>query len=241
MKIRSKRYRAALAVIGKPEAAKTPRPIPDAVALIKKMTAPKLGAKFTESVDLSVHLNLDTKKADQQFRGSFSFPHGTGRAVRVIVFCDDGDKIQASMAAGAVKAGGEDVVNAVNDGFMDFDVAIATPKMMRFVGKLGKVLGPRGLMPSPKSGTVTDDVVSAVKEFKAGKTEYRTDANGNVHTRVGTTRFEEAQLSDNVLAFLNHVAEHRPSSVKGEFVNSVTISTTMGPGLRIAFSTSAEA
>jgi large subunit ribosomal protein L1 len=241
MKTRSKRYRAALAIIGKPEDAAKARAIPEAIAIIKKMAAPKIGAKFTESVDLAVHLNLDTKKADQQFRGSFSFPHGTGRAVRVIVFVDDGDKVQAALAAGAVKAGGEDVVNAVNDGFIDFDVAIATPKMMRFVGKLGKVLGPRGLMPSPKSGTVTDDVVNAVKEFKAGKTEYRTDANGNVHVRVGTVKFEEAQLSENILAFLNHVAEHRPSSVKGEFVKNVTVAATMGPGVKIAFSTSAEA
>jgi large subunit ribosomal protein L1 len=203
---------------------------------VKKMAK----AKFTESIDLSVHLNLDTKKADQQFRGSFSLPHGTGRDARVIVFVDDGDKQQAALAGGAVKAGGEDLVNEVNGGFMDFDVAVATPRMMRFVGKLGKVLGPRGLMPSPKSGTVTDDVAAAVKDFKAGKIEYRSDAAGNVHVRVGNATFEEAKLADNVSSFLTHVSEHRPASVKGDFVKNVTLSSTMGPGVRVAFIQSQE-
>jgi large subunit ribosomal protein L1 len=226
MRTRSKRYRAALAKAGD---LAQPKPVADAAALVKSLA----GAKFNESVDLSLHLNLDTKKADQQFRGSFSMPHGTGRAVRVIVFVDDGDKVKAALDAGAAKAGGEDLVNAVNDGFMDFDVAVATPKMMRFVGKLGKVLGPRGLMPSPKSGTVTDDVAKAVTEFKGGKIEYRTDAAGNVHVRVGTVKFEAAQLAENITAFLTHVQEHRPSSVKGEFVKNVVVSSTMGPGVKI--------
>lgn len=226
MKYRSRRYQTALTVAGD---LATPRPIAEAVAIVKKMAS----AKFTESVDLSIHLNLDTKKADQQFRGSFNLPHGTGRTVRVIVFADDADRIQAALAQGAVKAGGEDLVNEVLAGFMDFDVAISTPKMMRFVGKLGKVLGPRGLMPSPKSGTVTDDVGNAVREFRGGKIEYRADANGNVHVRVGTVRFEDAQLAENIHAFLTHVAEHRPASVKGDFVRSVTIHSTMGPGVRV--------
>ncbi len=226
MRTRSKRYRAALAKAGD---LAQPKPVADATALVKSLA----GAKFNESVDLSLHLNLDTKKADQQFRGSFSMPHGTGRAVRVIVFVDDGDKVKAALDAGAAKAGGEDLVNAVNDGFMDFDVAIATPKMMRFVGKLGKVLGPRGLMPSPKSGTVTDDVAKAVTEFKGGKIEYRTDSAGNVHVRVGTVKFEVAQLAENIAAFISHVQEHRPSSVKGEFVKNVVVSSTMGPGVKI--------
>lgn len=241
MKYRSKRYRAAAALLGDASTAHVPRPLAEAVALIKQMAAPKIGAKFAESVDLSLHLNLDTKKADQQFRGSFSFPNGTGRDVRVIVFVDDGDKIQGSLQAGAVKAGGEDLVTAVNEGFMDFDVAIATPKMMRFVGRLGKVLGPRGLMPAPKSGTVTDDVVTAVREFKAGKTEYRADANGNVHVRVGTTRFDATQLTGNIDAFLTHVTDHRPSSVKGSFMVSATLSATMGPGVPVAISSAADA
>ncbi|MBA3708876.1 MAG: 50S ribosomal protein L1 [Planctomycetes bacterium] len=234
MRHRSKRYRQLVEKIGVD--LQEAQGVPTAVGLVKKMAK----AKFTETVELAVHLNLDTKKADQQFRGSISLPHGTGRDVRVIVFVDDGDKVQAALAGGAVKAGGEDLVNAVNEGFMDFDVAIATPKMMRFVGKLGKVLGPRGLMPSPKSGTVTDDVSTAVKEFKAGKIEYRSDAAGNVQVRVGNVGFEEAKLADNISAFLTHVTEHRPSSVKGDFVKNVTVSSTMGPGVKVAFIQSQE-
>jgi large subunit ribosomal protein L1 len=229
MKQRSKRYRAAIEAIGFD--LKAPQETGSAAALVKKLAK----TKFTESVDLSVHLNLDTRKADQQFRGSFSFPHGTGKAVRIVVFCDDADKIAGALAAGAVKAGGEDLVNEVAGGFMDFDLAISSPKMMRVVGKLGKVLGPRGLMPSPKAGTVADDVVNATKEFAAGRTEYRTDAAGNVHIRVGNVTFEDSKLAENIGAFLSHVNEHRPSSVRGEFIKNVTVSSTMGPGIRIAF------
>ncbi len=227
---RSKRYRALIKDAGID--LKQAQPVNSAVGVVKKLAK----AKFNETVELAVHLNLDTKKADQQFRGNFSLPHGTGRDVRVIVFVDDGDKIQAATAAGAVKAGGEDVVNEVLNGFMDFDIAIATPKMMRLVGKLGKVLGPRGLMPSPKAGSVTDDVTKAVNEFKGGKIEYRADAAGNVQVRVGTAKFEEKQLAENISAFLSHVAEHRPSSVKGEFVKNIVVSSTMGPGIKVAFS-----
>jgi large subunit ribosomal protein L1 len=229
MRIRSKRYRALIQSAGVD--IKAAQPVPAAVGLVKKMAK----AKFTESIDLAIHLNLDTKKTDQQFRGSFSMPHGTGREVRVIAFVDDGDKIQGAMAAGAVKAGGEDLVNEVLGGFMDFDIAIATPKMMRLVGKLGKVLGPRGLMPSPKAGSVTDDVVKAVGEFKGGKIEYRADAAGNVQVRVGTAKFDEAQIAGNITSFLAHVSEHRPSSVKGEFVKNIAVSSTMGPSITIAF------
>ena len=234
MAIRSKRYRALIESAGVD--LKSPHPVPTAVGLVKKLAK----AKFTESIELAVHLNLDTKKTDQQFRGSFSLPHGTGRDVRVIVFVDDGDKLNAALAAGAVKAGGDDLVAEVTGGFMDFDIAVSTPKMMRSVGKLGKVLGPRGLMPSPKSGTVTDDVATAVKEFKGGKIEFRSDKDGNVHVRVGTVAFEEAKLADNISAFLTHVSEHRPSTVKGDFVKRVTVSSTMGPGVQIAFIQSAE-
>ncbi|MEK7414736.1 MAG: 50S ribosomal protein L1 [Planctomycetota bacterium] len=231
MKTRSKRYKALIAEAEKAGGLQSPKDVPAAVALVKQLAK----VKFTESIDLAVHLNLDTKKADQQFRGSFSMPHGTGRSVRVIAFVDDSDKIQAALAAGAVKAGGEDLVNDVNGGYMDFDVAISTPKMMRHVGKLGKVLGPRGLMPSPKSGTVAEDIGAAVKEFKGGKIEYRSDAAGNVHVRVGNSKFEAAQLADNISTFLAHVSEHRPSTVKGGFIKGVTVSSTMGPGVRIAF------
>lgn len=231
MRFRSKRYRAVVEAAG--AGLNQAQPVASAVGLVKKMAK----AKFTESVDLAVHLNLDTKKTDQQFRGSFSMPHGTGRAVRVIVFVDDGDKVNAATAAGAAKAGGEDLVNEVLNGFMDFDIAIATPKMMRHVGKLGKVLGPRGLMPSPKAGSVTDDVAKAVTEFKGGKIEYRADAAGNVQVRVGTAKFEEPQLAANISAFLAHVVEHRPSSVKGEFVKNIRLSSTMGPSVKIAYTT----
>ncbi len=229
MKQRSKRYVAAIKAAGVD--LKSPQPVPGAVGLVKKMAK----TKFKESVDLAVHLNLDTKKTDQQFRGSFSLPHGTGKTVRVIVFCDDGDKVQGALAAGAVKAGGDDLVNEVSAGFMDFDIAISTPKMMRSVGKLGKVLGPRGLMPSPKSGSVTEDVVTAVNEFKGGKIEFRADPAGNVHVRVGHIEFEDAKIADNVNAFLRHVVEHRPSSVKGEFVKNIALSSTMGPSVAVSF------
>ena len=202
MKIRSKRYKALVESADKAGGLKTAKEIPAAVALVKQLAK----AKFTESIDLSICLNLDTKKADQQFRGSFALPHGTGRDVRVIAFADDTDKISAAMAAGAIKAGGEDVVKEVENGFMDFDVAISTPKMMRLVGRLGKVLGPRGLMPSPKSGTVAEDIAAAVKEFKGGKIEFRSDAAGNVHVRIGNVKFEEAKLAENVASFLNHTS-----------------------------------
>jgi len=229
MRQRSKRYRALIESAGVD--LKQPQEAGKAATLVKKLSK----AKFTESVDLAVHLNLDTKKADQQFRGSFSLPHGTGKNVRVIVFVDDGDKIPAALAAGAVKAGGDDLVAEVTGGFMDFDIAISTPKMMRSVGKLGKVLGPRGLMPSPKSGTVTEDVAGAVNDFKKGKIEFRSDSAGNVHVRVGTVQFEDAKIAENISAFLAHVAEHRPSSVKGEFIKNIVISSSMGPGVRVAF------
>ncbi len=230
MQFRSKRYRALIQSAGID--LKQAQTVNAAVGVVKKLAK----AKFNETVELAIHLNLDTKKVDQQFRGSFSLPNGTGRDVRVLVFCDDGEKSQAAMAAGAVKAGGEDVVNEVLAGFMDFDVAVATPKMMRLVGKLGKVLGPRGLMPSPKAGSVTDDVAKAVGEFKGGKIEYRADAAGNVQVRVGTAKFEEQKLAENINSFIAHVAEHRPSSVKGEFVKNIVVSSTMGPGVKVAFS-----
>jgi large subunit ribosomal protein L1 len=223
---RSKRFQA----LAEKAPGKEARQIEDAVSLVVNLAT----AKFNESVDLALRLNIDTKKADQQVRGNFALPHGTGRDVRVIVFVDDGDSIQRSLSEGAIKAGGEDLVNEVNGGFMDFDIAIATPKMMRVVGKLGRVLGPRGLMPSPKAGTVTDDVATAVREFKAGKIEYRADSAGNVHVRVGHVKFQPAQLAENVRALVTHIAEHRPASVRGEFIRTISISSTMGPGIRVS-------
>ncbi|MDA3959585.1 MAG: 50S ribosomal protein L1 [Planctomycetota bacterium] len=224
MPFRSKRYKKAA-----DGATSDPQPLAEAVGLVKS----RASAKFTESVDLAMRLNIDTRKADQQVRGSFSLPHGTGRDVRVVVFVDDPEKVAGALEAGALKAGGEDLVAEIQGGFMDFDVAIATPKMMRVVGKLGRVLGPRGLMPAPKAGTVTDDVVTAVKEFKAGKIEFRADSAGNVHVRVGTVEFEPQQLEENISAVVRHITDTRPSSVKGDFVRGVSISSTMGPGVRV--------
>lgn len=225
MRFRSKRYRAVAE-----KAPREPTPIDQAVVLVKQMAS----AKFTESVDLALRLGIDTKKAEQGVRGSLSLPHGTGREVRVIAFADDPAVIQACLAAGAVKAGAEDLVEQINGGWLDFDVAISTPKLMRIVGKLGRVLGPRGLMPAPKSGTVTEDVASAVREFKGGKVEFRADAAGNVHLRIGTVAFAPEQLVDNAKAVLKHIAEAKPAGLKGEFIRSVTISSTMGPGVRLA-------
>lgn len=227
MRKRSKRYRSLLEKVGDP---KVPRDWTEAISIVKQAAS----TKFSESVDLVVRLNIDTRKADQQVRGSFSLPHGTGKDVRVIAFVDDADSIKGALEAGAVKAGADDLVAEVQEGFMDFDVAIATPKMMRLVGRLGRVLGPRGLMPAPKSGTVTDDVVTAVKEFKAGKIEYRADSAGNVHVPVGNVGFEEDKLIENAQAMFRHLADNRPSSVKGDFVKLVSLSSTMGPGIRVA-------
>lgn len=226
MRFRSKRYRNLLAQTP----GKTPQALDQAVKMVKDCAS----AKFTESVDLSIRLNIDTRKADQQIRGSFSLPHGTGRDVRIIVFADDGAVAEQCIANGAVKAGGEDLMNEVLGGFMDFDVAIATPKTMRLVGRLGRVLGPRGLMPSPKSGTVTEDVLRALGEFKAGKIEYRADSAGNVNVRVGNADFDADKLTENVSAMLRHITDSRPASVKGDFVTNITLSSTMGPGVRIA-------
>jgi len=227
MRKRSKRYRAMLDKIGDP---KTPRAWDEAVELVKSVS----GRKFNESIDLVIRLNIDTRKADQQVRGSFSLPHGTGKTVRVIAFTDDADKMQACLEAGADKAGGEELVTEVQDGFLDFDVAIATPKMMRLVGRLGRVLGPRGLMPAPKSGTVTDDIVTAVSEFRAGKIEYRADSAGNVHVRVGTIEFDKERLVENAQALFRHLTDNRPAAVKGDFIAGVSLSSTMGPGIRVA-------
>jgi len=224
MRFRSKRYRKLLEQ--KPE---DPRPIGEAVGVVKKMAS----AKFAESVDVSMRLNIDSRQADQQVRGSFNLPHGSGRDVRVVVFSDDPDTQAKAKEAGAIRTGAEDLVEEIQGGFMDFDVAIASPKMMRLVGRLGKLLGPRGLMPAPKAGTVTDDVVAAVGEFRAGKIEYRADSAGNVNVRVGTVELGEEELAENIRALTHHIIDHRPPSVKGEFVGGVTVSSTMGPGVRV--------
>lgn len=204
--------------------------IDDALGLLK--SGPKK-CKFDESVDLAIKLNLDTKQADQLVRGSVSLPKGTGKAMRVICFAD-GALAEAAKAAGAAEAGGEDLAKKVNEGWLEFDVAIAHPAAMRYVGRLGKVLGPKGLMPSPKSGTVTPDVVKAVTEFKAGKLEYRNDSFGNIHVSVGKLSFSKEDLGANVKAMLDHILAIKPPAVKGIYLHRAHLSSTMGPGVLLS-------
>ncbi|HUZ08815.1 MAG TPA: 50S ribosomal protein L1 [Acidimicrobiales bacterium] len=195
-----------------------------------KTTAP---AKFDETVELAVRLGVDPRKADQIVRGTLSLPFGTGRTVRVAVFAA-GEQAAEARAAGADVVGADDLVARVSgEGFLDFDVAIATPDLMGKVGTLGRVLGPRGLMPNPKTGTVTTDVGRAVAEFKAGRVEYRTDKVGNVHLPVGKVSFANEQLLGNIGAVLDELQRAKPASAKGRYVRTITVSSTMGPGVRI--------
>lgn len=186
--------------------------------------------KFDQSVDCVLHLGVDTKQADQLIRGSLSLPHGIGKQKKVIAFTEDAD---AAKQAGAIEAGVDELVKKVSDGWMDFDVAIASPKVMGKVGKLGRVLGPQGKMPSPKNGTVTADVITAVKEFAAGKIEFRTDTGGNVHTVVGKLSFDAKKLTENIEAFLGFVKRNKPASVKGTYIKKMSLSATMSPGVNV--------
>lgn len=219
----SKKYSRNIAK--KPQA---PVPLADAVSILKKFE----GAKFDESVEICLRLGVDPKNTNQAVRGAFSLPHGLGKETRVIAFAD-GEAAKAAKAAGASEVGAEDLAKKILDGWLDFDVAVAHPSMMRHVGKLGRVLGPHGKMPSPKSGTVTDNVAQAVKEFRAGKVEFRTDDGGNVHSIVGKKSFPADHLVDNIQAFVGHIQGMRHSSVKGNFIQKVTISATMSPGVPI--------
>jgi len=202
--------------------------IHEAVKLLKLLKP----AKFNESVEVAMKLGIDPKQSDQLIRGSISLPKGIGKSLKVIVFAT-GEKAALAKKAGADEVGAEDLVKKVEGGWVDFDVAISTSDMMRLVGKLGRVLGPQGKMPSPKSGTVTDDIETAVKEFKAGKIEYRTDAGGNVQALVGKLSFSDADLEDNINTFVKHIMNSRPSSAKGEFVEKVSVSSTMSPGIML--------
>lgn len=203
--------------------------VEEAVALLKQFAS----AKFDETVEISIKLGVDPKKADQMVRGTFSLPKGIGKTQRVIVIAE-GERAQQAQAAGADAVGGADLMKRIEDGWLDFDVVLTTPDMMRQVGKLGRVLGPKGLMPSPKSGTVTEDIVTAVNEFKAGKIEYRTDALGNINVPVGKRSFPDEDLIANIKAFLERIQESRPAAVKGRFIQKVCISSTMSPGIRLA-------
>ena len=198
------------------------------VELVKSLAS----AKFDESVEVAIRLGVDPRKADQMVRGTVALPSGTGADIRVAVFAQ-GDDAAAATEAGADVVGGDDLAERVEGGFLDFDLAIATPEMMPTVGKLGRVLGPRGLMPNPKSGTVTTDVAKAVGEFKGGKVEYRTDRYGNVQLAIGKASFEAADLANNLRAVLDEIERVRPASAKGRYVKKLTISSTMGPGVKI--------
>ncbi len=201
----------------------------DAISLAKE-TSP---AKFDATVEFTVNLGVDPRHADQQVRGTVSLPHGTGKVVRVVVFAD-GDHVKAAQDAGADYVGLDDLVKKITgEGWTDFDVAIATPNVMREVGKLGKVLGPRGLMPNPKTGTVTPNVAQAVKDFKAGRIEYRVDKGGVIHTPVGKVSFSVPNLHDNIRAVADALNRARPASAKGAYIKAVYLATTMGPSVRV--------
>ena len=189
-------------------------------------------AKFDETVEAHFRLGVDTRKADQQVRGSVSLPHGTGKTVRVAVFAE-GDKAREAEAAGADVVGSDDLVEKIQGGFLDFDATIATPDMMSKVGKLGKILGTRGLMPNPKLGTVTQDVSRVVGELKAGKVEYRADKFGIAHVGIGKASFDAAKLVENYGTVLSEILRAKPSSAKGKYIKSITIATTMGPGIKL--------
>ncbi|MFM2046980.1 MAG: ribosomal protein [Actinomycetota bacterium] len=220
----AKKYKAAVALYDRDEQY-TPS---EAVAIVKK-TATK---KFDESVDLAVRLGVDPRKADQTVRGTVALPAGSGKTVRIAVIAA-GDAAAEARAAGADLVGADDLAQEIEKGNMDFDLMIATPDMMPLVGRLGRVLGPRGLMPNPKSGTVTTDVARAVGEFKGGKVEYRTDRYGNVHVRIGKASFSEADLETNLRAVLDELQRVKPAAAKGRYMRKISISTTMGPGVKV--------
>jgi large subunit ribosomal protein L1 len=200
-----------------------------AIDVVKSFAAPK----FEQSVELIVSLGIDPKQADQMIRGSLSLPHGIGKAKRVIAFCPD-HLVTSALNAGAIKAGGQQLVEEVEKtNFTDFDVAIASPDMMRFVGRLGKVLGPKGLMPSPKAGTVTPDIGNAVREYAAGKVEFRNDAGGNVHSVVGKVSFEKGKLADNINAMIGQIRKLKPMTSKGAYFKKVVIKGTMTPAVQL--------
>jgi large subunit ribosomal protein L1 len=200
----------------------------DAIKILKGFPA----AKFDETVEVALRLGVDPRKADQMVRGTVSLPKGTGRTVRVAAFAA-GDKAREAREAGADVVGGEDLVQEILKGNIDFDAAVATPDMMPAVGKAGRVLGPRGLMPNPKAGTVTEDIAKAVGEIKGGKLEYRVDRQGNVHLLMGKRSFDEQALMENFLAIMDEIIRAKPAAAKGRYVRTVTVSSTMGPGIRI--------
>jgi large subunit ribosomal protein L1 len=219
-----KNYRAAAEKIDRTKT----YPLAEAVGLLKQTHF----AKFDESVDLDVRLGVDPRNADQQVRGTVNLPHGTGKKVRVLVFAK-GDAADAAKAAGADYVGAEDLIEKIQGGWTDFDACVATPNLMRDVSKVGKILGPRGLMPNPKTGTVTMDVATVVGELKAGKVEYRLDRHAIVHCTVGKKSFNEQALAENIQTLLDALNKAKPASAKGVYMKTVSVSTTMGPGVPI--------
>jgi large subunit ribosomal protein L1 len=203
-------------------------PLKEAVALLKEFD----NAKFDQSVEVAIRLGVDPKQADQIVRGSIVLPHGIGRTLRVVVFAK-GDKIDEATEAGADEVGGKELAERIKEGWMDFDVCIATPDMMGIVGPLGRILGPRGLMPAPRTGTVTPDVGKVIKEYKAGKVEFRNDSGGNVHALVGKLSFDANKLVENTQAFIDLVTGMKPVAVKGQYLKGIAISATMSPSVRI--------
>ena len=224
---RSKRYKASAA-----KAVPTAVPLDAGVAILKGFPP----TKFDQSIELIFSLGVDPKHADQAVRSSISLPHGVGKSKRVIAFCD-GAKTGEAVNAGAIRAGGEELVNAIlGENFTDFDVAVAEPAMMRFVGKLGKLLGPKGLMPSPKAGTVTPNVENAVREYAAGKLEFRADSGGNVHTVIGKMSFDNDKIAENANAMIATIHRVKPQAAKGQYIKSVTLKGSMTPAVPLAVS-----
>src|SRR5688572_32799395 len=219
----SKRYRKAAEQVDGTKA----YPLKNAVEVLAKF--PK--AKFNETIDLAFRLGVDPKQSDQMVRGTVPLPHGSGKTVKVLVFAKSGQAADAARAAGAEFVGYDDMIKKCQEGWNDFDVAIATPEAMAEVRKLGKVLGPRGLMPNPKTGTVTDDTAKAVKEVKAGRVEFKVDKTGNVHVAVGKASFNAAQIEENARAVIDAVIKAKPSAARGHYIHSCTISTSMSPGV----------
>jgi len=206
-------------------------PLDKAINLVKELSY----VKFDESIDIAVRLNVDPRHADQMIRGTVILPHGTGKTVKILVFAK-GEKVTEAQQAGADFVGLEEIIEKIKDGWLEFDVAIATPDVMSLVGRLGKILGPRGLMPNPKVGTVTNDVVKAVKESKAGKIQYRVDKAGNIHAPIGKVSFELDKIEGNAHSIIDSLIQAKPSTIKGQYIKNISISSTMGPGIKVDIS-----
>jgi large subunit ribosomal protein L1 len=230
MRERSKRYEKAAGAVA--DKARAQVAVEEAVRLLKQMVT-AAPTRFDQSVEIVLHLGIDPKQADQMIRGSVSLPNGIGKSRKVIAFAE-GEQAEKAKAAGAIEVGGDELIQKVMGGWTDFDVAVAHPTLMGRVGRLGRVLGPQGKMPSPKSGTVTPDVETAVREYAAGKVEFRNDAGGNVHAVVGKSSFAEDALKANIEAFIEHIRRMRPASAKGAFIRKVCVKATMTPAVEVA-------